>query len=283
MSDFTVNDLPPEQQEHIRRLNEGTRVYRGDTYSIRYGTLLESPEIATILANLREKRFKIGRSEVSSRVVNHWEAEGIVEDPRESGQGWRRYSLMDLVWLGSILELRGFGVPTATLGKAKSNLRQMDDGRLDPDAPYTFEFYVLLALQQVPVFLLVFASGEVELATEREYATAGHLWPLADHVRINLNAVVQKALPKLDTRPDYRPGIDVTDAEIKVILAIRRGDNRRVTVRLKEGEPMMLESERSADGKTIQEMLDQAPHLDMTVKKQNGKTVDLSVVLREKL
>ncbi|CAN5833682.1 hypothetical protein BH23ACT11_BH23ACT11_17700 [soil metagenome] len=269
--------------EHRRRLDAGHSVYRGDSFDSRLFSLLRLPIFPEILSGIREQRFTLGRSDVSSRVVNHWESESIVSDPREAGQGWRRYSLMDLVWLGAVLELRRFGVPSETLRNAHASLRGLGKSVVQPGSLHPFEFYVIEATQRVPVFLLVFADGDVELATEHQLETAGLMAPLADHVRIGLNAIVQRLLPKLDLSPKYSPGVDVSYAELKVLLAVRHPDTVAVTVRLKDGKPAMLETERDTEGKTVEELLAEAPHADLTVKRQDGKTVHLAQILKEKL
>lgn len=274
-----------QMREYDARLKAGTLVYHGDAFDIALGGFISDPKAEEVLAALRQKRFTLGRSDASSRVVNHWEAEGVVSDPREEGKGWRRYSIIELVWLGAVLELRAFGVPTETLRKAMQNIQATHfDRSSKPGAPARlFEFYIVRAMRREPVFLLVFASGDVDLATEREYAFTGLLHPLADHVRINLNAVVQKVLPKLDLKPKHQPGVLLSGKELSIVLALRDDRNRRVTVRLKDGEPDLLEVERAEEGKTVHDLVKEGPHLDLNVKMRDGRIVHLSSILKEKL
>lgn len=271
------------EAEYLQRVEAGHYVWRGDAFYIRHARFLELPNREEILSGIRKQQFSLGRSGVSSRVVNHWEAESLVTDPREDGHGWRRYSLMDIVWLGAVLELRQFGLPAETLRNAHSSIKKLGWGAGKPDIPHLFEFYVVEATQRTPVYLLVFADGDVELATEHEYAASNLLSPLANHVRISVNGLLQKALPKLDLSPKHRPGVDLSGKETSVLLALRNPDNLRVTVRLKDGEPVMMETERDGTGKTVDELLSVSPHGELTVKQQDGKTVHLSQILKEKL
>lgn len=276
-------DDAPGEAEYLRRVEAGHHVFRGDGFHIRHGSFLRLPNRQDVLDGIREKRFTLGRSGVSSRVVNHWEAESLVTDPREDGHGWRRYSLMDMVWLGAVLELRQFGVPAETIRNAHSSLRALGWGPTKPEAPHLFELYVVEATQRTPVYLLVFADGDVELATEHDYATSDLLSPLANHVRISINGLLQKLLPKFDLSPKHSPGVDLSTKELSVILALRDADNKRVTVRLKDGEPSMMETERDGAGKTVEELLRTSPHSELNVKQKNGETVHLSQILKEKL
>lgn len=275
--------ISEQQAEQLRRFQQGKEVYRGDSFHIRFGSLCENVEIGDILSGIRKKQFTRSRTKVSSRVVNHWEAEGVVEDPRNEGRGWRRYSVVDLAWLCSIMELRQFGVPTDTLRQALTNIQKFGRSKVSPTTPRLFEFYVLLALQRVPVYLLVYSDGDIELATEHEYKSTPLLSPLADHVRIELNGVLQKLFPKFDLSPEYRPGTDLSDKEFIVILALRRSRNKRVTIRLKDGEPYLLETERDGTGKPVRDLLTEAPNSELTLKQQDGKTVHLSQILKQKL
>jgi len=252
------------------------------------------PLFPSVLEGLRKKRFTLGRTDATSRVVNLWESEGVVEDPRNEGQGWRRYSLIDLVWLASIHELRTFGVPIETLRKAKDNLLgkeypmaeeylKEDPNAPQPAVPNLFEYYVLQAIQRTPVYLLVFADGDVEVATEHEYNTAPLISPLANHLRLSVNALVGKAAPALKHPPKYSPGVNPSAQELSILVAARNPEVRRLTVRFKNGEPDLLETERDALGKTVQQLMKEVQHGELTVKQQDGETVHLSQLLKQKL
>jgi DNA-binding transcriptional MerR regulator len=279
-----LDDSNPINVEYHRRRRARTLVHRGDAFDVSVAGVRDSPDLDRILSGLRRKRFTLGRSETSSRVVNHWEAEGVVQDPREEGKGWRRYSILDLTWLSIVRELRSFGLSTETLRAAQRDLNSpLLTARMLATPMRPLEFYVIRAMRREPVYFFCFAGGDVELATEREYALTGLIDPIADHVRIALNPLIQRFLPKLNLKADHEPGVVLTDKETSVLLALRDRRNSQVTVRMKGGVPDHLESRSEVEGRRIIDLLDDGPFLDLTVKQRDGKVVSMTRVLQEKL
>jgi len=59
----------------------------------------------------------------------------LITSNRPDDKGWRRYSLIDVVWLNIIKELRRFGYPLDQILKVKKNISRKSDN--DPsDYPY---------------------------------------------------------------------------------------------------------------------------------------------------
>ena len=63
-----------------------------------------------------------GAENYSARVLNHWEKEGVLNDLREGGRGWRKYSPMDRIWIKLVQQLRAFGYPLSKIKVLKENL-----------------------------------------------------------------------------------------------------------------------------------------------------------------
>lgn len=56
------------------------------------------------------------------RTVMNWDNTGLVGIKRDSREEWRRFSLMDYVWLHVIQEMRNMGVPLPLVSRAKETL-----------------------------------------------------------------------------------------------------------------------------------------------------------------
>ena len=63
-----------------------------------------------------------GAENYSARVLNHWEKEGVLNDLREGGRGWRKYRPMDRIWIKLVQQLRAFGYPLSKIKVIKENL-----------------------------------------------------------------------------------------------------------------------------------------------------------------
>ncbi len=69
-----------------------------------------------------EKQFTISDSDIEHRTILHWEKENLLDKEATAGDGWRRYSFFDYVWLRVIKEPRAFGVPIPVIKKIKATL-----------------------------------------------------------------------------------------------------------------------------------------------------------------
>ena len=71
---------------------------------------------------LKEKKFKQRNSEISYRILNHWEKLGLIDNDRPQGKGWRKFSVIDIVWMEIIKELRNFGYSNDKILTVKRDL-----------------------------------------------------------------------------------------------------------------------------------------------------------------
>lgn len=277
-------------EESVKRLAERTEkkqiIHRSDAFDEAFFGYVSSEDIEWKHQTLTEKRFTLKRSDVGTRVVNHWESEGVTEDPREDGTGWRRFSILDMVWLHAVAHLRSFGMSMEKLKRARKSLASLGAGTTAEGSTITFyEFYVTQALLRVPVYLIVFEDGEAELATEQEYSAGltPMLGGLADHVRINLNAIVQRLLPKFDLDPKIDTPLHLRDEEVHVLFMLRTGNYNSVTIKYRNGEMERIEAEEEIPERRIIDILKEADFQDVTIKRRDGKEVHVSRTVLKKL
>jgi DNA-binding transcriptional MerR regulator len=87
----------------------------------RYGRILE------LCDRLLQKSFVGTDTGVPYRSINHWEAAGLIDDGREEGQRWRRFSFVEFVWIRMIDEMRKVGLPVDAIKAVKEQLFQPAD------------------------------------------------------------------------------------------------------------------------------------------------------------
>lgn len=92
-----------------------------------------------------------GAENYSARVLNHWEKEGVLNDLREGGRGWRKYSPMDRIWIQLVQQLRAFGYPLSKIKVLKENFYD----------PNVLEFAVFeTGVSQIPLQLVIMDGQE---------------------------------------------------------------------------------------------------------------------------
>ena len=79
-------------------------------------SILKAAELNEYLAEEMFIRPDVG---LTNRTMNNWEAEGLIENRRDTEQRWRRFNFVEFVWLRLIHQMREIGVPIGTIKKAK--------------------------------------------------------------------------------------------------------------------------------------------------------------------
>lgn len=64
---------------------------------------------------LTEQRFFVKDLGLKYRVINHWDASGLIHSQRNAEGGDRKFSFADYVWVKIVEELRSFGVSIPTV------------------------------------------------------------------------------------------------------------------------------------------------------------------------
>lgn len=69
----------------------------GDWYDNLLGDYL-LPQYDKLRTIFREKKHSIAQTSTTYRVINHWSEIGLINGDTQQGSGWRKFSLIDLIW-----------------------------------------------------------------------------------------------------------------------------------------------------------------------------------------
>lgn len=108
---------------------------------------------------LREQRFLVGDADITSRVLIGWTEQGLLDDRREDSQGWRKFSLYELLWIAIIKELRQYGMSLDKIEKGRGIFS--DCISHSPSWAY-IELAQHLVMLRMPVSLMVYPDGWME-------------------------------------------------------------------------------------------------------------------------
>lgn len=236
---------------------------------------------------LNEKQYSIKETDETYRTINHWSSVGLVDDDEKSrGKGWRNFSLIDLVWIAVIAELRNFGFPLKNIRVTKEFLFS---GKKTESKSSLFELYIALALMRRPVCLLVFSDGKCEPALQGEVETNQAFFGdyLPSFIRIDLNKIVQRIIGREDLKANYEDTIvmfKLDKKELLVFQAIRDGKAAHITIRFKDGKVDMLEATDEIDPKKrVIDVLREGKYQTIEVKQTDGKVVSVKRTHKQKL
>lgn len=232
----------------------------------------------TLHKQVNEKQFTVKDGDITYRVINHWTAQGLLDDGREDSSNWRKLSLKDLLWLRILRELRRFGLPLETLRIAFNSLNYVDDR-----PSYNLEAAIGMCLKREPVFAIVFNDGHTELAAPDCLQFTDAIVGYQPYIRINLNLLWCEILGKNNYRPKPPSLSELTNAEMDAINAMRDESHDTVQVSLKQGDIMRIDTSKKVDGaQRIVDLLQETEFGEITMKVENGKAVHTQVVKKEK-
>lgn len=95
---------------------------------------------------VRNRKYAIGDTNVKYRNLDYWEEKGLLPEGADTrGRGWRRFNLIEVVWIEALNRLREFGISVEKIAKVK-------DAVLEWNSNYgtypNFEYFVAKAITQ---------------------------------------------------------------------------------------------------------------------------------------
>jgi len=196
-------------------------MFRGVDYELGFNDYFQNDIKVGISSFLNKKQYQISNNEFSYRIINHWEKNKLTTSIRKGGTGWRKYSIMDRVWLYIIREMRDFGISLHMIQKVKNSLSQK---KKDIITFPVLEYYISLALINKPAFLLVFPDGQTHPLTEKELAMNREFSSANNHFQINLNVIVQKLFKEKPLKIKFKEHLENNFDERRALQLLRLGN-----------------------------------------------------------
>lgn len=184
---------------------------------------------------LRDKQYSSNDLGESYRVINHWADLGLLDDSRSDSNKWRKFSLVDIVWVFIVKELRKYGFPLEKIKELRYNLFKIPFGTDWPE--YDLEFHIFLTMIHQSVVMLVFEDGGGVLLCEPDKPLSEYLHQgkMNSHLLIDLNKIMGEVFPKKDFRPHFPKMAYLSDQEFELVNFIRFNTFDEVKVVMKDG------------------------------------------------
>lgn len=264
-------------------------ILRGDEFDINFQKQISSVNLKFFSSWFNEETHREKLDEFSYRVLNHWEKEGIISPKRKDGTGWRKFSLVELIWLHVIKELRSFDFSISSIENSRRSLFFSNSGK--PDS-LLFEYYLKLAYMRIPIILVVFSDGKAIPATYDQYCFSREMGSLkSNHLIIDINSIFSRILPNIILSPQHQyRDYDFNQKEIELIYLIRSGRYKSIQAKLNNGEIKLIQkteiinkgisSEEIAS--TVTRLLKEQDYQNITITQENGKVQIIHREVKEK-
>ena len=183
---------------------------------------------------INHQKLRIDSDDFSYRIINHWEKNGLLLNIRPDGKGWRRYSVIDLLWINIIGSLRKFGFSIESLKSLRSFIGQQIDGE-DFNTLDLLTYYTGKVLsQKLQTFVLVFSNGTMDIMNNSEYQEATSEVGINNHIKINLNNILKKIFEDVNLEPVLEEMMELTPNEIYLLANARTGNYEYINIQITE-------------------------------------------------
>lgn len=247
-------------------------MFRGVEFDLGYADFHASDHNLGLIKALNTRNRKLSPGMFTYRIINHWEANGLLSSDRKNNTGWRKYSIMDIVWVFIIGELRTFGFSHEQIIKVKKHLTQRKE---KPESFFPLlEYYVTLCLYCKPVYLLVFPNGEAHPLSEKEYQLNRELSTSLNYIVIKLNYILQNIFSDQDLKPNFKHDFELSLDERKAVILLRLIKYQEITFTFANGESSTYElgnKEKDIPLEDLVKMVISKKYESITIKHGTGK------------
>lgn len=243
-----------------------------------------------VLNNIREPHYHANKTGLNSRVINYWFKQGLLKETRKESQTWRRFCLMDIVFIDIAQKLRQFGMCAQQIIKVRDSLFQPC---ITSDNNYLtwleFAFFNVAALRgDGNQYLLVIPNGYACVLNQRDFAynyERGNI-PSA-YIYINLNELFNGLFKGVEIHKQTEPEF-INDSERELVTMTRNKNPNRTNVNVKfgkDGTMSVIEEFSQIDSKdsTLHDILNSIQYGDVCITRKGGKNTCITTCKTKKV
>ncbi len=226
---------------------------------------------------------------ISKQVLNKWKNELLIPLYESNDKGWLKYSLVDILWIGIIEELKKFGYTFEKILIVKKQLLHLDEIiENDDDDGEQIELINLavvdIILNSNPIYIIIDEDGKAEILNGYAVIDKMQLNKLTNHVILNLNQLIKLNIETLYKEPSLDEFKGLSKDELQVLLILRSENFESVKITKKGGEIDTIEStEIVSNGKRILNILKEHDYQDIEIKQARGKVVQIKRTIKERI
>ena len=244
----------------------------------------EEPVNQAISASLNEKVLTTDLADSSFRLFSLWVEDGLIDDFREKGTRKHYFSLVEMVWIGLLENLRGMGLPKEKIKKVKSQLLFSLKG-IKAQYPY-FEFYLMCTvLYKRNSYLVIDTEGNAQLTSLEQYTRMLTSDEPVGYMIFPIAALFSQLLDKIDrSKWTFDELFSLSREEQQLLAFIRDNNFNSIKIVNRNGEINRIEgTERVNHQKRIIEILKEKKYQSVQFEQQDGKIVSIVRTIKTKL
>lgn len=198
----------------------------------------------TTRANFNDRYFTATDTNTSSRVMTNWAKFDVLPEGLKVGNRWKKFSLVELVWVRAIHGMREFGLSLKEIAVVRSWVMEWD--KKNKDYPW-FEYYVMRAyVTSDDPYIVILPGGVAEIATASDVDNFIRAGGSSNMLLVSLKLLINELGLGLTAAKPYVP--KVAPKEQEVLDEIRGQGNDEVKVKVKKGVITEIETAMTISG-----------------------------------
>jgi DNA-binding transcriptional MerR regulator len=253
------------------RKNILIRALLGDRFFINFATISDSEGCKKFLRHIRLRDHFV-QNTVSCRVLNHWELQGLLECERNNESGWRKFNLIEHLWLRIIQKLREIGLPLAKIVQIKPFYFEMYNN--DDEIAFADYYITIAQIFKLPVFFVILLDeNQAEFLDYHEFQAAMTRQCLGSYLSINLNDLLNQVFVK-KVKPIYPITRPLSPNLAEAINVLEDEEFDVATIQKKGRNIQKVELDKHFDEKiSDRRILEDYDNVDLIKKKRKGEVV----------
>ena len=244
---------------------------------------LSDPIHQAMSALLNEKVLSNKYTDTAPDVIRRWEAAGILD--MEEGRQWKRFSIIDLVWLGLVNELREGGFGQKQFRQMKADLMKPIKGQ---DTPHPYLEYHLMVniLYHKPYYIVADKTGAANILNLDTYVgwlSKGEM--RNSHVIVSLGGIYEKLLDRIQAgKRSFAEYFRLSPEEIQLLSFLKQNNFQTIKIFWRNGSIDRMEGvERMDLEKRIIDILNDGDYQKIELNQEKGKVVCIHRTVKKKI
>ncbi len=230
---------------------------------------------------VREKKYTVKNTSVNYRNLNHWGDMGLLPDGvKNEGEGWRKFNLIEIIWIEMIKRIRDFGLSLESIKTIKKNVLDWDEE--EKKYPW-FEYFIIRAKSTpMDVYLATLPNGESALVPSRILERDKMIFGSRSLILISIKEILNQIGIKVE-KPETLWCLSKEEKDI--VYSIRDGRIKDINVKMRNGKISNIDTSESVSGEEINDIIKgirkDEDFAQVITKFEKGKEQSMTVVKKK--
>ncbi len=255
------------------------------TNSVSFDAYNKKDSFKKLRETLNERKYTVKETPVSYRVINHWGSNNILPEGVKDDGGWKKFNLIEVVWLYAASQMRDFGLSLEKISIVRNSVMDLDErGEKYP----MFEFFIAeMTYSHTNPYIIIFGDGHVMLVRAEQIEQQKVIFGSQHMILISLKAILRQTEMAETVKDDIDALFLLSPGEKDLLEKLRFEDNSEVKTKIKNGTIVENEISVTTPGITpyrdaINKMKEKGAYGRVTIDFEDGVPKSVKKVTRRR-